>query len=564
MSSAVRHAHTEPFPVLVVSGGGFQGLAVVRALAAVPNVRIVIADAISNPLTAPLADDIVYVPPVASRRAFEEAVLSLTRRLSARLVIPATERELVSLASITEELEAVGARVAVSCGAALAVFLDRVALHEALRTSALPVLPRLHPCGGDATQLPMLGKPRRQGWGGRGQRLVQTAHELAAIVAAGDADDWLWQPWLSAFREYSVDFAVGFAGDLSPLVARERLRTSGGFCVVAHSTHAPVVLDVAERLASLVAERGGRGFFNAQILESSDGLSISDLNPRVGTSSVFTLGAGVNLAAFLCRSAGASLHDGDAPPLRRVRMSRVLEERFVPEASFAPRALLFDLDDTLLDHKRWILVKLGLLWQSRKTEFPPRESFLRAAWRIIEEESPSHTIDALVRDLGLPTSLRESLIDDYRHIAPASAPLFPDVVGGLAAFRDRGLRLALVTDNPPASQRQKVSAAGLEACFDVVVYTREAGDEKPSPVGLQSALSQLAIAAEDAAMVGDQPLRDGAAALAAGLARFFWVQRGGGLLNIHAGLMETVAPDLARFTVPVRDMRELAEAIRTR
>ena len=65
--------------VLVVSGGGFQGLAVLRLLAEGSSFRIVVADSLGTTLTASFADVTRRVPPVAERDAFAEAIRSLCR-----------------------------------------------------------------------------------------------------------------------------------------------------------------------------------------------------------------------------------------------------------------------------------------------------------------------------------------------------------------------------------------------------------------------------------------------------------------------------------------------------
>ena len=92
--------------VLVVSGGGFQGLAVLRLLAEGSSFRIVVADSLGTTLTAPFADVTRRVPPVAEREAFAEAIRSLCHAEDVRLVLPSTDHEL----EVLRELHARTAR----------------------------------------------------------------------------------------------------------------------------------------------------------------------------------------------------------------------------------------------------------------------------------------------------------------------------------------------------------------------------------------------------------------------------------------------------------------------
>ena len=51
------------------------------------------------------------------------------------------------------------------------------------------------------------------------------------------------------------------------------------------------------------------------------------------------------------------------------------------------------------------------------------------------------------------------LLPAYRAALRAQAVLYADVLDVLGNLRRQGLRLALLTDNPPASQRAKIAAA---------------------------------------------------------------------------------------------------------
>ncbi len=550
--------------VLILSGGGFQGLGIARALGGVPDVRIVLADNGAQPLTGLLADDVVRLPDLADVEAFMRALRETCRRLEVRLIMPATEHELAILAGASPRLEReLGLKVAVSAPGVFERFGDRAALLDELGRLAVPRPPTVSLASAGEADLPLLGRPRRSSWGGRSHVVVRTADELAA-ARRDDRGDRLWTPFYEEFDELSLDFAIGFDGELSPVVVRERVRTSGGFCVVAAGRDGGEVEEYARRVAAELARTGGRGLFNLQFLLTSEGPLASDLNLRFGTSGVFPLGVGANFMQFLLDSATGRSPAARPATGRGVRMYRPLVERFLPDDSLALDGLVFDLDDTLLDQKAWIVGKLELLWQAMADELPPLEIFRRAGWEAIENGEQAVTLDSMISRLGLSTELRERMIDTYRAAAPKSAPLYADVRGALAALRARGLKLALVTDNPPESQRQKLEAAGITSALDCVVFTREMGAEKPDPAGVRHAAEILAIPPARLGLVGDHPLRDGEAALAADLGRFFWIERPGSFASVSPTLVRDLRPELWAVTVRIRDLRELQEAVRPR
>ncbi len=532
----------------------------VRAAAATADVRVVVADTLPFPLTAPLADEVVRVPPVAEEQRLLEVLEGLLHRLGPGLLLPATEYELPFLASHRERLEAAGARVGAASREALAHAGDRRSLASEL--DRLGVARARELTLGELTEeaLPLLAKPRRRSWGGRGQLVLRTPGELAAFRTRADRGEYFVERWLAEFREYSVDFAIGFAGELSTLVARERLRTTGGFCVVARSVDDPGLLADGLAVGRQLAEWGCRGLVSLQALETAEGRFVSDLNLRSGTSGVLALERGVNLVEFLVRSArGESPRSAAAMPARL--QWRLLVESSRPASLPPVEGVVFDLDDTLLDQKAWILAKLEAASVAVGSELNDPEAFVLEAWTVLEEGDRARTIDVATERLGLPPALAPRLIEAYRAAVPQPAPVYADVAGALSTLRDGGLRLALLTDNPPESQRQKLVAAGLEGYFDAIVFSREVGAEKPSPQGYRAAAAAIGVPPERTVAIGDHPLREGRSALRAGAAHFFWIARAGGFFTVHPGAVARRLPELAARTTRIGSLREAVDAL---
>jgi putative hydrolase of the HAD superfamily len=94
------------------------------------------------------------------------------------------------------------------------------------------------------------------------------------------------------------------------------------------------------------------------------------------------------------------------------------------------------------------------------------------------------------------------------------------------ALRELGAThpLALLTNGASDLQREKLTASGLQAFFEVVVVSGDVGVGKPDPAVFHAVTERLG--ADGAVMIGDSLPRDITGALAAGL-QAIWVNRDG-------------------------------------
>ncbi|MEX0683056.1 MAG: HAD family hydrolase [Dehalococcoidia bacterium] len=83
--------------------------------------------------------------------------------------------------------------------------------------------------------------------------------------------------------------------------------------------------------------------------------------------------------------------------------------------------------------------------------------------------------------------------------------LFPDVIPTLSELRDRGFRLASVTNRGYSGPDfwAEVNHFGLDQLFEVIVVSCDVGYLKPHPRIYQVALERLDVEAEECLMVGD-------------------------------------------------------------
>lgn len=538
-----------PLTVMVVAGGGFQGLGILEAVHAIPGVRAIVLDSTTDAPGELFVERYVVAPPLEAPE-FPDFLLETVRGEGVTLVLPATQRELRVLATLASELKSLGADAAVCSDSLLDVLLDKHALYRALGAAGFPVQQPV-----DLTPeapFPLFGRPRA-GWGGRDVHRLRGPGDLSDDTATLRtlSQSHVWVPWLGSFDEFSADFAIDFRGDVSRFTLRRRVRTSGGYAVVSDSEDLAQAEILLQRLAGWLAAQGGAGLFNVQLLLTpDDGMLVSDINPRHGTSSGHALAEGNSLVAFL-------LGCGRESPRRFVRTVRSLAQQVLPRFPVGSiRGVVFDLDDTLLDHKRWIIDRMRIAADSLAGAIDPT-LLLEQAYLAVEEGEHARLIDVITERLRMP-ALHPDLLAAYRAAVPARAVIFPEVADVLALLRAQGLKLAILTDNPPASQRAKLAACEwLERAFDVVVFSRDCGAEKPSAEPFRQVADRLGLPAASLLMVGDNAARDALGAVRAGWLACMLIDRAGGRSRVHLDLMGEVMPDVAERTWIAPDLRAL-------
>jgi putative hydrolase of the HAD superfamily len=200
-------------------------------------------------------------------------------------------------------------------------------------------------------------------------------------------------------------------------------------------------------------------------------------------------------------------------------------------------AVLFDLDDTLLDGTAATAAGMrGLLarcpagsfeaalaaWDEAFDEHFPR--YLRG--EVTMAESRAARIRAWAGRLGIAVEAgaEPAWYEWYRVGYEAGWARFADVAGCLDALA--GLRLGVITNGDGAQQRAKVAALGLDGRFAAVIISGDAGFAKPDPRIFRLAAEGVGVPPERCLFVGDNRPGDAVGARAAGMTGV-WLNRRG-------------------------------------
>jgi putative hydrolase of the HAD superfamily len=213
----------------------------------------------------------------------------------------------------------------------------------------------------------------------------------------------------------------------------------------------------------------------------------------------------------------------------------------------APQAVLFDLYDTLA-RIEGDGIAAGRRRGAERAGVDP-ECLVRAWADTVDARSrgalgpPREELRRLLAACGgeVEGAALDDLVAGEAENWCRGVRLYGDTLDGLRALRERGCRLAIVS-NCSWQTRAVVEASGLAACVDAAILSFEARAMKPEPAMLRLAPAALGVAPEGCVLVDDLA-ENLDAARALGMVTVLMDRRGGGVPSHHpaAGSLAEVA-----------------------
>jgi putative hydrolase of the HAD superfamily len=187
-----------------------------------------------------------------------------------------------------------------------------------------------------------------------------------------------------------------------------------------------------------------------------------------------------------------------------------------------PRAILFDLDDTLISaygnpERAWVKVAGEFAGSLPAVDAADLARDITRAAAVFWSDEERHRIwrhkltDArrsivlqvfAARAIG-DSGLADVIAQRYSALRNEEMHVFPGALEVLDALRGAGVTLGLITNGSAAVQREKISRFGLGPYFNHVQIEGEHGFGKPEERSYRHALSCLGVGPHDAWIVGD-------------------------------------------------------------
>lgn len=177
------------------------------------------------------------------------------------------------------------------------------------------------------------------------------------------------------------------------------------------------------------------------------------------------------------------------------------------------KAVVFDLDDTLISEKEYIKSGFKAISKIIKdkyklyiNEYDIYEELLELssnnAKNVFNRFLDGHKIQYKQEDIKL-------LINIYRNHEP-NIKLYDDAQMVIAKLKEKNIKIGIITDGYSVSQKAKLKAIDAYNIFDHIIITDELGKEfwKPHPKSFEMMKEKFEIEFTEMIYIGDNPEKD--------------------------------------------------------
>lgn len=175
------------------------------------------------------------------------------------------------------------------------------------------------------------------------------------------------------------------------------------------------------------------------------------------------------------------------------------------------RAVIFDLDDTLISEKDYVVSGFRHISKMLSPVLRIDEGVIFADMLDLFNNSPKNVFNRLFEKYNIKYSDKMilQLVNEYRSHFP-NIKVYSDVLPCLKELKAAGIKTGIITDGYATAQRQKLMAIDADKYFDEIIVTDELGREywKPHPKAFMLMKKKLNFNYDEMIYIGDNILKD--------------------------------------------------------
>jgi putative hydrolase of the HAD superfamily len=220
---------------------------------------------------------------------------------------------------------------------------------------------------------------------------------------------------------------------------------------------------------------------------------------------------------------------------------------------------LFDLDDTLLDHRTANAYRMPRIYADFQEHIRHGEQEFYAAWRTAEplyyklfldgkltfEQQRAERIRSAFGDWDLSAGVVKAAVAALDKYYREGWRPFADTTATLQKLA--GFRKGIITNGSIRQQQEKIDVLGIVAHFELILISEEVGTAKPNPAIFELACARLGCEPAECVFVGDSWENDVVGSHAAGM-KPVWINRD-----------DTALPEFPGQVPVVRELGEVAD-----
>lgn len=175
------------------------------------------------------------------------------------------------------------------------------------------------------------------------------------------------------------------------------------------------------------------------------------------------------------------------------------------------KAVIFDLDDTLISEKDYIKSGYSYISSIIGNRFSLDENQVLNDLINLFNVSTLNVFNRLLDkyEIKYTNEMILELVLEYRRHFP-NIKFYEDVLPCIFTLQEQGIKLGIITDGYGEAQRQKLKALNADRYFDSIIITDELGREywKPHPKSFEIMKEIFAIDFDEMIYIGDNPKKD--------------------------------------------------------
>ncbi|WP_313346658.1 HAD-IA family hydrolase [Sedimentibacter sp.] len=175
------------------------------------------------------------------------------------------------------------------------------------------------------------------------------------------------------------------------------------------------------------------------------------------------------------------------------------------------KAVIFDLDDTLISEKEYIKSGYRHIAAIVEKRFGVDKNQVFVDLMSIFRVSHQNVFNRLYDKYQIEYSKEMilDLVNEYRGHLP-DIHLYDDVLPCISELKRLGIKVGIITDGYAIAQRQKLKTVRADEYFDEIIVTDELGRDywKPHPKAFELIREKLEVNFDEMIYVGDNPEKD--------------------------------------------------------